>query len=119
MDANTLTAKLGGQSPALETAQWLRAHYLPELMRRFNTVDVRKRLGLYVGDRIPDNERNLTDVRNRVSLIVEYELARLSNQILSNANVNDLFWAYVVANRFPDLEVRMNDGSRKLRIEVK
>jgi hypothetical protein len=119
MNAATLRDNFGGNTTVLETVQWLRAEYLPALMERFNVSGVRKRLGLYAGDRIPDNERNLTDVRNRVSLVVEYELARLSNQILSDAGVDDLFWAYVVANRFPDLEIRKNDGSRKLRIEVK
>lgn len=119
MNAAALRNNLGGIVPVLETVQWLRKQYLPELMQQFNVIDVRKRLGLYAGDRIPDNERNLTDVRNRVSLVVEYELARLSNRILADSGVDDLFWAYVVANRFPDLEVRKNDGSRKLRIEVK
>lgn len=107
-----------GVSP-VQIAQWLRSTYLPLLIDRFNHDDCRKRLGLYQGERIPDNERNLTDVRNRVSLIIEYELARLSNHMLSDAGENNLFWSYVVANRFPDLEVRRPDGTRCLRIEVK
>ena len=119
MDKHELTAMLGAQATPVEIAQWLRSNYFPELIDRFNHDDCRKRLGLYQGERIPDNERNLTDVRNRVSLIIEYELARLSNQMLSEAGVNALFWSYVVANRFPDLEVRHPDGSRCLRIEVK
>lgn len=110
---------LGAQVAPEEIAQWLRSTYLPRLIDRFNHDDCRKRLGLYQGERIPENERNLTDVRNRVSLIIEYELARLSNQMLSDAGENTLFWSYVVANRFPDLEVRRPDGTRCLRIEVK
>lgn len=119
MKRQELATMLGAQSQPLQIAQWLRSTYLLELIARFNSDDVRKRLGLYQGERIPDNERNLTDVRNRVSLIVEYELARLSNQILVDAGETALFWSYVVANRFPDLEVRRPDGTRCLRIEVK
>ena len=110
---------LSAKKNAMETAQWLRKDYLPELVRRFNLSEARKRLGLYGGDKIPENERNLTDVRNRISLIVEYELARLSNHIIEDHELPDLFWSYVVANRFPDLEVRERDGTRHLRIEVK
>jgi hypothetical protein len=119
MDKLELLNMLGAIASPVEIAHWLRTKYLPELISRFNSEDVRKLLGLYQGDRIPDNERNLTDVSNRVSLIVEYELARLSNQILLDAREDSLFWGYVVANRFPDLEVRKADGTRCLRIEVK
>lgn len=119
MNQQELVTMLGAQTSPEIIAQWLRTRYFPALIQRFNTDDVRKRLGLYQGERIPDNERNLTDVRNRVSLIIEYELARVSNQMLSDAGATELFWSYVVANRFPDLEVRRQDGSRCLRIEVK
>ena len=30
-----------------------------------------------------------------------------------------MFWSYVVANRFPDLEIRENNGNRLLRLEIK
>jgi hypothetical protein len=119
MNKAELETMLGATNSPQQTASWLRGTYLPELINRFNSDETRKRLGLYQGERIPDNERNLTDVRNRVSLIVEYELARLSNDILNEAHVSSLFWSYVVANRFPDLEVRKNNGDRLLRIEVK
>lgn len=119
MDREQLATMLGAVATPVEIARWLRTDYLPHLIDLFNHDDCRKRLGLYQGERIPDNERNLTDVRNRVSLIVEYELARLSNQILAEYGQDNLFWSYVVANRFPDLEVRRPNGVRCLRIEVK
>lgn len=119
MPVPNLEHMLSARSGPLEIGQWLRQHYLPELIRRFNLPAARKRLGLYQGERIPENERNLTDVRNRVSLIVEYELARISNEIIEEHQLPDLFWSYVVANRFPDLEVRRRDGARHLRMEVK
>jgi len=110
---------LSGASTALEAYKFLTSTFFPKAVCKMNTNDVRKRIGLYGGDRIPENERNLTDSRNRVSLIFEYELARVSNELATEAGIEDLFWSYVVANRFPDLEIRKNDGSRGLRVEVK
>lgn len=98
---------------------WLQQRFVPALIDRVNSVDVRRRIGLYGGDRVPENERNLTDVRNRVSLILEYEVARVTNDLLAEAGVSDLFVSYVVANRFPDLEVRRRDGRRGVRLEIK
>lgn len=119
MTIQTLRDGVSGNGSPAEIAAWLRDTFLVELSRRFNTSEVRRRLALYHGERVPDNERNLTDVRNRVSMIVEYELARLANDILHDGGVYDYFWSYVVANRFPDLEVRGNDGRKTLRVEVK
>ena len=103
----------------LDLSIWLRNRYLPYLITKFNCSKVRKCLGLYQGERIPENERNLTDVRNRVSLLIEHDLAALSNEILEEYDIDDMFWCYVVANRFPDLEIRKNNGERCMRIEVK
>ena len=114
-----LASMLSAKGDSLQIAKWLRDIYLPALGRRFNTSDSRKRLGLYLDERIPENERNLTDVRNRISLIIEYELARISNDIIAEHDLPNLFWSYVVANRFPDLEIRERNGTRHLRIEVK
>ena len=93
--------------------------YFPEVKRRMNSSESRRRLALYNGEVLPSNERNLADVRTRMGILIEFELARISNQIAADLGITDFFWSYVVANRFPDLEVRQNDGSRLLRIEVK
>jgi hypothetical protein len=119
MTRTEIVDNLSLNCPTSEIGKWLRESYMPEIIRRFNLEDSRKRLGLYQGERIPENERNLTDVRNRVSLIIEYELARISNDLLSEHEISDVFWCYVVANRFPDLEIRRISGERLLRIEVK
>ncbi|MDZ8184231.1 MAG: N-6 DNA methylase [Nostoc sp. ChiSLP02] len=115
----SLRTFLKGESNPLDTLSWLTDFFLPEVVKRLNETDVRRRLGIYAGEKIPENERNLTDVRNRVSLIIEYELARLATRILEDYEIEDIFWSYVVANRFPDLEVRTSSGSRGLRVEVK
>jgi len=119
MQANELRDYLMGAREPLETLSWLRDTFLPAVISDLNSIDVRQRLGIYAGEKIPENERNLTDVRNRVSLIIEYEMARIATRILEHAEIKDLFWSYVVANRFPDLEVRNHSARRSLRVEVK
>ncbi len=118
-DALSLQKFLIGECEPLDTLSWLSDIFLPEIVSRLNTNNVRQRLGIYAGEKIPENERNLTDVRNRVSLILEYELARIATRILEDNGIQNLFWCYVVANRFPDLEVRKISGERGLRVEVK
>lgn len=110
---------LFGQHTSVETLDWFSGTFLPALSAEFNRPRMRRHLGLYGGERIPQNERNLTDVRNRVSLIIEYQLAAIGNQLLEVDGIEDTFWAYVVSNRFPDLEIRSASGGRGLRIEVK
>ena len=119
MTKEKLRRHLSGAASASRTLEWLQDRFLPMIVRRLNEVDSRKRLALYGGDRIPENERNLTDFRNRISLIVEYEFARAITTVLKENEINDLFCAYVVANRFPDLEIRHGSGELGLRFEVK
>ncbi len=108
-----------GEEPPGATLSWLRSTLGPWLIDRLGSDEIRRRLGLYRGDRIPSNERNLTDSRNRVSLIVEYELAAGMNEFLAAGGHDDPRVAYVVANRFPDLETRSASGECGLRFEVK
>ncbi len=119
MQSAEIREYLTGQREPLQTLAWLRETFLPVVINDLNSIDVRRRLGIYEGEKIPENERNLTDVRNRVSLIIEYEMARVATRILEHAEIQDVFWSYVVANRFPDLEVRHISGRRGLRVEVK
>ncbi|MCY4306613.1 MAG: hypothetical protein OXC62_17830 [Aestuariivita sp.] len=103
----------------LSTLDWVQKNLLPQVISRLNEVEYRKRLALFGGDRIPENERNLTDFRNRISLIIEYEFARLITDMIDQHSKSDLFCSYVVANRFPDLEIRSSEGELGLRFEVK
>lgn len=119
MNKDNIIQMLTAKRTPKDLSAWLRETYFPELRNRFNAEDSRKRFGLYQGEKIPENERNLTDVRTRLGVLIEFELARLSNELLKEFGIDDLFWSYVVANRFPDLEVRSNTGDRFLRIEVK
>ena len=119
MDNNMLHKMLTSANTPKNTASWLRRVYFPEIVSRFNAEESRKRFALYQNERIPTNERNLTDVRTRMGVLIEFEIARISNDILKENGIDDIFWSYVVANRFPDLEVRKNSGERQLRLEIK
>lgn len=119
MNKNEIITMLSATPSPKEIAQWLRTEYFPEIVAHFNHESSRKRFGLYQNEQIPANERNLTDVRTRMGVLIEFELARISNDFLSEMGITDIFWSYVVANRFPDLEVRKNNGERLLRLEVK
>lgn len=119
MDREELIKNLHAAETPDKIAIWLREQYFPEIMKRFNLEASRKRFGLYRNEQIPSNERNLTDVRTRMGGLIEFELARLSNEILPELGIQDVFFSYVVANRFPDLEIRENNGNRLLRLEVK
>ena len=119
MYKDQLYRMLSAECSPVTTINWLRTEYFPEIMARFNTDESRKRFGLYQNEKIPVNERNLTDVRTRMGVLIEFELARISNDLLAENRINDIFWSYVVANRFPDLEVRKKNGERLLRLEIK
>ena len=82
MLSNELREYLTGEQQPLVTLSWLRDAFLPAIIEDLNSTDVRRRLGIYAGEKIPENERNLTDVRNRVSLIIEYEMARIATRFL-------------------------------------
>ena len=119
MNKEELVEILRAEKTPVEMAKWLRNEYFPEIMNRFNSESSRKRFGLFKNEQIPSNERNLTDVRTRLGVLIEFELARISNELLPEYGIDDIFWSYVVANRFPDLEIRENDGNRLLRLEIK
>lgn len=119
MNKETLVKMLCASESPENIAAFLRDEYFPEIMSKFNSESSRKRFGLYQNEQIPTNERNLTDVRTRLGVLIEFELARLSNELLLEMEITDIFWSYVVANRFPDLEIRKNNGDRLLRLEIK
>lgn len=119
MNKNEIITMLSATPSPKQIAQWLRTQYFPEIVSRFNHESSRKRFGLYQNEQLPANERNLTDVRTRMGVLIEFELARISNDLLPEMGITDIFWSYVVANRFPDLEVRRNSGERLLRLEIK
>ena len=56
----------------MDTLAFLGGKLIPTVVDRLNQSAMRRVMALYGGDRVPENQRNLTDVRNRVSLLIEY-----------------------------------------------
>lgn len=75
---------------------------------------------LFADDFLPTNQRNLTDVRTRIGVLLEYEFAKAVNASLP-PEIRDegLVLTYVVANQFPDLAFRSADGTLGIRLEIK
>lgn len=52
MTRDEIIEMLTAVHPAHEIGCWLRDEYIPEIIRRFNGADSRRRFGLYQGERI-------------------------------------------------------------------
>lgn len=99
--------------------RYLNEELLPRAVAIMNRDALPVRLAVFDADRLPTNQRNLTDVRTRVGSLLEWELGlAISAEVAQYVN-GQLQLTYVVANRFPDLELRGPDGSRGLRFEIK
>ena len=97
---------------------------LNELIRqsteRMNEETLPWTVPLFPGDVLPTNQPNLTDVRARIGILLEYELAKAVNASLpSEIKDAELVLTYVVANQFPDLAFRSPSGEIGIRFEVK
>lgn len=68
---------------------------------------------------LPTNERNLTDVRTRIGVLLEYSFALALDERIRADHPDDARMAFVVANRYPDLAIRDRSMQPALRIEVK
>lgn len=97
----------------------LRADLLPHAIRQMNEELLPFQFALYKDDRIPTNQRNLTDVRTRMGVLLEYELAKAINHVLGEGVTRQVILTYVLANRFPDLAFRTRTGGIGVRFEVK
>lgn len=97
----------------------LRQDVLPPAIRHMNEELLPFQFALYRDDRIPTNQRNLTDVRTRMGVLLEYELAKAIDHILGSDVTSQVSMTYIIANRFPDLAFRSNSGELGVRFEVK
>lgn len=70
-------------------------------------------------ERLPTNERNLTDARTRIGVLLEYSFAQVLQDILMSHGVDDFRLSYVIANRYPDLFIRDRNSQPRVRMEVK
>jgi len=93
---------------------------LPSCRDYLNSVALPSQFGLYTNDRIRTNQRNLTDIRTRLGVLFEYELAKAFN-VVTEGFTEGAFprLSYVVANKYPDLAFRGSEGQIGARFEVK
>jgi hypothetical protein len=70
-------------------------------------------------ERLPTHQRNLTDARTRIGVLLEYSFALALQNALQGNNATSYRISYVVANRYPDLVIRDASSEPVLRFEVK
>ena len=100
--------------------QYLGEELIPQAVRVMNDETLPLAVVLFPGDALPTNQRNLTDVRTRIGLLLEYEFAKAVTASLPTAvKEQNVVLTYVVANQFPDLAFRSDDGRIGIRFEVK
>lgn len=109
----------GEKVDAEHSLQILRGDIFPKAIHRMNNEVLPKGFVIFEDEPMPTNQRNLTDVRTRMGVLLEYELAKSILYVLGDYLNDDLFLTYVLANRFPDLAFRTKGGGTGLRFEVK
>jgi len=99
--------------------RFLRDTLTAPVIEQMNRESLLVRYTLYSDMRIPTNQRNLTDVRTRMGGLLEYDFAYVAQNYIESQGISDVSVNYVIANRYPDLEVRANSGAIGVRFEVK
>ena len=100
--------------------EFLDEELLPQAVNILNKDTLPLAVALFPDDVFPTNQRNLTDVRTRIGILLEYEFAKAVAASLPTA-IRDqgIALTYVIANRFPDLAFRSSDGQVGIRFEIK
>ena len=109
----------GGSSDSEAILRVLNAKLLPAAINHMNTKTLEFQMALYDTDCVPTNQRNLTDVRTRMGVLLEYELAKAINDVLPGPARDAVVLTYVIANKYPDLAFRGCGGRIGVRFEVK
>ena len=100
--------------------EYLTDQLLPRAVKMLNEEMLPRAVPFFPGDSLPTNQRNLTDVRTRLGVLLEYEFAKAVTASLPAAvQERGIDLTYVVANQFPDLAFRAEDGRIGVRFEVK
>lgn len=111
-----LTGKLG---PKEEVRQFAQRELVDRAITLLNDEVLPSFLPLFDDEPIPTNQRNLTDVRTRMGVLLEYELCKAIRRVLPTEPENGFALAYVISNKYPDLAFRGPKGEIGLRFEVK
>ena len=100
--------------------EFLDRKLLPRAVNILNKVTLPEAVVLFPDDVLPTNQRNLTDVRTRIGILLEYEFARaIAESLQITFDDQGVALTYVIANQFPDLAFRTIDGQIGIRFELK
>ncbi len=93
---------------------------IPQAVSIMNKDTLPLAVALFPDDVLPTNQRNLTDVRTRIGILLEYEFAKAVTALLPpEVKEQGVALTYVIANQFPDLAFRSLDGRIGIRFEMK
>lgn len=93
---------------------------LPQAVNILNDDMLPLAVALFPDDILPTNQRNLTDVRTRIGILLEYEFAKaVTASLPTTIRDQGIALTYVIANQFPDLAFRSMDGQVGIRFEMK
>lgn len=99
---------------------YLDDHLVPDAVAKLNDEILPISVPLYADDALPTNQRNLTDVRTRIGILLEYEFGQAISSSTNPSNtLHGMNLTYVIANQFPDLAFRGADGEIGVRFEMK
>lgn len=110
----------GTSNDAVAVLRYLDEELVPQAVRIMNEDTLPLAVVLFPDDALPTNQRNLTDVRTRIGILLEYEFAKAVTEALPAAIKDQgIALTYVIANQFPDLAFRSGDGKVGIRFEMK
>ena len=99
---------------------YLAEELIPQAVSIMNNDTLPLPVALFPDDVLPTNQRNLTDVRTRIGILLEYEFAKAVTASLPSGVIEQgVALTYVIANQFPDLAFRAIDGRIGIRFEMK
>ena len=118
--ANLLGLLDGTYKDSEAVLEYLHDRLIRQAVEIMNKVTLPRSVPLFPGDVLPTNERNLTDVRTRIGILLEYEFARAATESLPfQVKEHGVELTYVVTNQFPDLAFRGKNGRLGIRFEMK
>ena len=117
---DSITDLLGGKVADAEVVLgYLRRDLFPAAVKLLDDEWLPLQCSLFSSDALPTNQRNLTDVRTRVGVLLEYQLGKAIERVLPQDILERLSMTFVLANKFPDLAFRGRAGETGVRFEVK
>lgn len=93
---------------------------LPNGIKRVNEGAFKLMSAKLPSEKLPTNQRNLTDARTRIGTLLEYTLAvEINNLLKQEYNLESYDVGFVLANQYPDLVIRNERHEAVIRLEVK